>query len=112
MNTTEIVYKSKDNTNVVAFTEDNVAMDFSAVTRVILRLYNRTLTLVSTVDSNDSPSLISWATNQITFTIGSVSVDDGIYKAEVVIYDSTRPNGQAITHPESNGDKLTFRYVT
>ena len=61
MATREIIYKSTDNDSVVSFYEDNVAMDFSAVTRVVLKLYNRLNTLQTTVDSADSPSLISWS---------------------------------------------------
>ncbi len=108
---TEIVYKNRDNPNVVSFYEDNVAMDFTSVTRVVLKLFNRTLVLQHTEDSANSPILISWATNQITFNINDLALADGSYQAEVIIYDSSHPGGQVITHPLSQVDRLTFRYV-
>lgn len=111
MNTTEIVYKNRDNPNVVSFSEDNVAMDFSAVTRVVLKMYNRNLALQHTEDSISSPALISWATDKITFNINDIALVDGIYGASVVIYDSAHPNGQAVAHPSSPVDRLYFRFV-
>lgn len=111
MNTTETVYLSRDNTNVVAFYEDNVAMDFTGVTRVVLQLYNRNNVLQATADSNSSPTPISWATNEITFSINDVSISPGLYPAKVVIYDSTHPDGQVIAHPSSEDDLLVFRVV-
>lgn len=112
MITTEIVYKNRDNPNVVAFYEDNAAMDFSSVTRVVLRLYNMTNVLQYTEDSDFSPVLISWATNEITFNINDLVLDNGSYNAQVLIYDSSHPDGQVIAHPQSQVDKLVFRYVT
>lgn len=110
MSTTEIVYKNLSNTNVVSFNEDNVAMDFTSVTRVVCKLYNRQNVLQSTIDSSDSPSLISWSGSEITFNIGSVDLT-GVYIAEVIAYDATHPNGQAIAHPRSQDDLLIFEYV-
>lgn len=111
MATTEIVYKNRDNPNIVAFYEDNSAMDFSAVTRVVLKLYDRHGVLKHTEDSNTSPSLISWATNQITFNINDISLSEGKYSAQVDIYDSSHPGGQVIAHPQSNDDLLIFQLV-
>lgn len=111
MATTEIVHKSRDNINIVAFYEDNSAMDFSAVTRVILKLYSRNSVLKHTEDSSSSPVLLSWASNQITFDIGSIDIAVGVYQAEVVIYDASHPNGQVIAHPESQDDLLIFKVV-
>lgn len=111
MATTEIVYKNRDNPNVVAFYEDNVAMDFSAVTRVVLNLYNNNLVLQHTEDSANSPVLMSWATNQITFNINDLPLSVGRYHAEVYVYDSLHPGGQVIAHPRSPNDRLTFEYV-
>ena len=110
MATTEIVYKTRGNPNVVSFYEDNVAMVFTSVTRVVLKLYNRNLALQHTEDSSNSPVLISWATNVITFNINDLSLS-GTYLAEVVIYDSSHPDGQVIAHPQSNDDLLIFKYV-
>jgi hypothetical protein len=112
MITTEIVYKNRDNPNVVSFFEDNVAMDFSSVTRTVLKLYNNNLALQLTEDSDNSPSLISWATNEITFNINDLVISNGRYQAEVIIYDSSHPNGQVIAHPKSAVDTLVFEYVT
>ena len=81
MSTTEIVYKNRDNPNAVSFYEDNVTMDFSAVTRVVLKLYNRNHVLQYTEDSSNSPVLISWATNIITFAINDLSLAVGRYNA-------------------------------
>ena len=111
MATTEIVYKNRDNPNVVSFFEDNSAMDFSSVTRVVLKLYDRYGVAKYTEDSNTSPTLLSWATNQITFTINDISLDAGNYSAEVYIYDSSHPDGQVIAHPESQDDLLIFKLV-
>ncbi|MFW0778492.1 MAG: hypothetical protein ACN2B6_12325 [Rickettsiales bacterium] len=111
MATTEIVYKNRDNPNVVAFYVDNVAMDFSAVTRAVLKLYNRNNVLLHTEDSSTSPSLLSWSTNEITFTLNDVVLDKGRYFAQVTVYDSTHPDGQAIAHPQSPNDRLIFEFV-
>lgn len=112
MATTEIVYKTYDNANVVAFSEDNVAMSFAAVTRVVLKLYSRSEVLQHTEDSNTSPSLLSWASNEITFNLGGISLSVGDYLAQVVIYDSSNPNGKVIAHPQSQDDLLIFKFVT
>jgi hypothetical protein len=111
MATTEIVYKNRDNPISVNFYEDNVAMDFTAVTRVVLKLYNSAMTLKLTVDSSTSPAPISWATNVITFSINDESIDYGAYQAEVIVYDSSHPDGQVIAHPQSNDDLLVIKYV-
>ena len=112
MITTEIVYKNRDNPNVVAFFEDNVAMDFSSVTRVVLKLFNVTNVLQYTEDSDNSPVLIAWATNEITFNINDLVLANGSYNAQVVIYDASHPAGQTIAHPQALTDRLVFRYVT
>lgn len=111
MSTTEIVYKNRDNPNSVSFYEDNVAMDFSAVTRVVMKLYNRNLLLQHTEDSNSSPVLISWATNIITFAINDLPLAVGRYNAQVIVYDSQHPDGQTIAHPKSHNDRLIFEFV-
>lgn len=111
MATVEVVYKNRDNPNIVAFYENNVAMVFTSVTRVVLKLYNRNFVLQATEDSNNSPVLIAWATNLITFNINDLVLADGDYPAEVIIYDSSHPAGQTIAHPHSPNDRLTFRYV-
>lgn len=110
--TNEVVYKNRDNPNIVAFYEDNVAMDFTSVTRTVLKLYNRNLVLQYTEDSDNSPVLISWATNQITFSINDLVLTNGRYNAEVIIYDPGHPDGQVIAHPRSPVDRLVFEYVT
>lgn len=111
INTVELVFKNRDNPNIVSFSEDNVAMDFTNTTRVVLRLYNRNFVLITTVDSASSPSLITFATDKITFNINDLSVADGVLEAEVVIFDSSHPLGQVIAHPQSQVDKLSFRFV-
>jgi hypothetical protein len=120
MQTTETVYKNRSNPNVVSFFEDNVAMDFSASTRLTLKLYNRNMVLQATVDTQDSPILLQTATdttvspnttNQIQFDINTLVLDDGLYLAEVIVYDASHTSGQAVAHPQSPDDLLAFKFV-
>lgn len=111
MATTEIVYKNRDNPNVVTFYEDYVAMDFTSTTRVVLKLYNSNRVLQATVDSNSSPSLISWSGSDITFNLNDLVLNSAIYQAQVIVYDSSHPDGQVIAHPRSVDDLLSFEFV-
>lgn len=86
-------------------------MDFSAVTRVVLELYSNKNVLQHTEDSNNSPSLISWSSNNITFNISGLAVANGSYDSQVTIYDSVNADGQVIAHPDSPIARLVFRFV-
>ena len=109
--TTETVYKNRDNPNQVRFYEDNAAMDFSAVTRVVLDLYNAHNVKLATVDTSDSPILITYTTNVITFNLNSLALSAGRYYAKVVVYDSQHPEGQILAHPDSRDSQLVFRFT-
>jgi len=120
MQTTETVYKSRSNPNVVSFYEDNVAIDLSAATQVVLKLYNQNMVLKATHSSTDSPSLIQVTTNttvspnttnQVQFDINGITIAIGLYLAEVIVYDASHLNGQAIAHPQSPDDLLAFKFV-
>lgn len=119
MQTTLNVYKNRSNPVSALFFEDLVAIDFSGATRTVLKVYTMDGDLASTVDSNDSPSLIATGTNTavspntnnlITFTLNSLSLS-GIYYAEVIVYDATHIDGQVIAHPDSPHDLLAFNFV-
>ena len=118
MQITEYIYKSRSNLSRVGFYEDLVAMDFTAVTRVVCKLYNLDNKLLQTVDSNDSPSLITWTDttvsphvlNVINFDFGSLSLTGKVY-AQVYVYDPSHASGQTLIHPRSDNDLLCFVFV-
>ena len=118
MQTTLTVYKNRSNPVTALFYEDNVAMNFTSVTRVTCRLYNIDSVLVQTIDTNDSPVLITATDtaqspnvlNAIIFTFNSLSLTGKFY-SELIVYEPSRPDGRAIAHPSSPDDLLCFNFL-
>ena len=118
MQTTETVYKDSDNINSVLFYEDHVAMDFSAITRIVCSLHTLDGDIAQTIDTNDSPVLMTATDlsqspnvlNIINFSFNDLALL-GRYYAHVIVYDATHPSGQTIAHPKSPDDLLCFNFV-
>lgn len=108
----ETVYKDRNNAVVVNVFQDFTALSLTAVTRMILYIYDDHDVLQVTVDSADSPVLISWSSNAITFDLRTVSLL-GRYYAKVVAIDSQHPQGQTLIHPKApvSRGRLAFDFV-
>lgn len=97
-----------DRDNVVSFTVYHVAddgtesaLDLDPVTRVLITLYDALAGANVTLDS-DIDTGISWDSNGlITIPFNGKAIDDGQFKASVVLYDAGHLNGQYIAHPDS-----------
>ena len=105
---TEIVYKGADNPNSVTFYEDNVAMDFSATTRMVLTLSGAGVT----IDSDILATAIDWSagSGKVIFKLNDESIEPGLYKATLKVYDATHTSGQVIAHHESGSLNFNFTY--
>ena len=103
---TEIVYKGADNPNSVTFYEDNVAMDFSATTRMLL-----TFTGSSAVVDTDISAIIDWSSGGglVVFNLNDISISSGSYTATLKVYDAAHADGQVISH--ALGAEIVFRFA-
>lgn len=103
----EIVYQGADNPNTVKFYQDNVLMDFSSVTRMVLTFFGAP----NVVDTDISPSDIDWSggSGVVEFNLNDVGISPGAYSASLKVYDLLHANGQILAHPK--GAEIIFRFV-
>ncbi len=104
---TEIVYSGHDNPCSITISQDGVAMNFAAVTRMTLSLRGHATLLDSAVDAN----LIDWSAGSgvVSFDLGGASIPAGIYNATLVAYDALHLDGQVLAH--AAGAQLIVRVV-
>lgn len=102
----ERVYLNRDNTNVVSFKEDGASIDFTLVTRYLVKFGDQSVEADTDVDS----SLVTDLGNgQLEFSFGGLALPEGVYGATVMIFDPAHPNGQVLTCEDDN--KLQFQVV-
>jgi len=104
---TEIVYKNRDNPNSVLVKQNNVALDFSTITRMVLSFGGNN----AIADSDVNSDFINWFDNGVVeFNIGGLDITTAApLSATLIAYDPSHSDGQVITHFESN--ELNFRFV-
>lgn len=104
---TEIVFSGHDNKPRITVSQDGVAFDFAAVTRMTLALRGFATLLDSDVDAD----LIDWSAGSgvVVFDLGAASIPVGIYNATLVAYDALHPAGQVLAHPAAT--ELIVRVV-
>ncbi len=106
--TVESVYKQRDNTNIVNFTDgDGVVLDFSAATRMVLKFEGT----VVEVDTDIDPTFIDFSAGggDITFKLNDVVIDAGEYSSSLIVYDPAHSDGQIIVHASEN--ELFFCFI-
>ncbi len=104
---TEIVYSGHDNKPRITISQDGVAMDFAAVTRMTLALRG----FAALIDSDVHAGAIDWSagSGSVSFDIGDLAIPVGIYTATLIAYDTLHPAGQVLAHPA--GAELVVRVV-
>ena len=95
----EIVYLGRDNRNTIQVRQNNVPLDFAAVTRMVLYLEGWS----GTADSGVDAALIDWSQGGglVSFALGGLDIPVGEYQASLVAFDALHPNGQVLTHAEN-----------
>lgn len=103
---TEKIYKNTDHINSITFEEDGEAQAINSATRMVIKFGKNDVR----IDSNTANSwAFDWSTygadGRLDLKLGRerdiVNLKDGRYRALVVIYDATYPNGLP-------WDELTF----
>jgi hypothetical protein len=102
----EMVYLGRDNVNELTFTEDGESIDFTAVTRMVLKFDGSSVE----ADSALSNELIAWdAQGQITLKLGALPIIPSKYPATLIVFDADHPEGQVIFHARES--KVVFWFV-
>lgn len=87
----------------------DVALDFSAVTRMVLSFTELTTPMV--FDTAVSSGVMSWtSTGTVTFNLSQYAVAEGVYKAELVVYDPDHVNGQVLVSLAVQKDQFSFTF--
>lgn len=70
--------------------------DFTATTRIVLKLYDSNDVLQATIDSDVSPTAITWSggEGEVVFDLGGEGIAVGSYQAQMIVYDPAKPLGQ------------------
>ena len=84
----ERVYTGRDNTIELALSVDDVTIDHTAITRVQLIVGSTTL------DSQTSSVFDFTAQDRLVLGLGAAGLPDGVWSAQLVIYDLDHPNGR------------------
>jgi len=89
----EIVYLGHDNRIDILLKADGSAVDLSSVTRMTLTFGS---VLIDSDNGDTDP--IKWAkpgyeTGEVRISLGSQSIAAGDYRAPLLVYDPTNPNG-------------------
>lgn len=96
-----IVFNGHNDRVGIIVKEDGDLIDFnSGASRMTLELIGRGVV----ADTDEDPALITWGPlGEVYFTLGSLGVSPGTYKAILKVYDVTHPEGQVLLHP-AKGD--------
>lgn len=100
----ENVYLGRDNVFKLKFTQDNVAVDMSGVTRMVMTVGDET------VDSDTVATAFDWTlgNGEVSFALGATLTNKGTAFAELVIYDPTNTNG-LVWFNEDSTSRLELR---
>lgn len=85
----EVIYNGNDNAIDLQLLEDAVAVDLSSVSRMTIAFDTKV------VDSDTSPSAFDWSagSGKLTMILGAESISEGIYNAELTVYDTENTKG-------------------
>lgn len=87
----------------------DVALDFSQVTRMVLSFSDLDTPMV--FDTGLEPAVMTWtSTGIVTFNLSQYAVPEGIYKAELVVYDPDHVNGQVLISLGVQKDQFSFTF--
>jgi len=104
--TVEIVYNDRDNENIVTFSDQNGAIDFTGYTRMLVRFDGSSVE----ADTDVTASLITGdSSGNVTFDFGALGVDAGEYPCSFIVFDGSHPNGQVLVHADENS--LSFKFI-
>jgi hypothetical protein len=88
---TEIQYIDRDNVIDLLLKADGEAQALDSITKMDLIIGSTTIS-----DSTASAFPIKWSTGttgKIQLQLGSQSITEGVYPAQLIVYDATYPNG-------------------
>lgn len=93
MNTEQTVYNGRDNTIELALLKDGVAIDCTALTRCMVMTEASDGT-IRTLDSQSDPEWFDCShADKVVMRFGHAALTAGRYKATLIVYDTSRPNG-------------------
>lgn len=111
-NCPEVIYKNRDNPVTIQLSQtiDDVTtlLDFSAVTRMRVEFDGPTKTVPA--DTANDSTLIDYSVGdgKITFNFEDLNISAGRYKATLISYDATHPNGQVLLHKKHHDLRFDF----
>ena len=105
--TVEKVAKGTTAINEPAFFEDGVAIDFSAVTRMVFKFGDSGVE----VDSDVTAGVIDWSLGDgvVQTKFGGIDINEGRYPTKVIAYDPQHPDGQMLAH--ESGPRLVYHFI-
>ena len=102
----ELVYLSRDNPVTIELREDTTLIPWAGVTRMLLTLEGSAVV----ADSDIAAELFDWTTGDgvLVLNLNDLAVTAGQYRATLVVYDATHPDGQVLVHKHSSDLLLLF----
>lgn len=107
---TEIVFRGHDGPAAsITIMQDDVPLDFSAITRMTLALRGHGVV----ADTDDDSTLIDWSAGDgvVRLALGALALPVGLHAATLVAYDALHANGQVLAHPSLSDAQLLIRVV-
>lgn len=113
------VYRGYDNVTEARFTQfvessrRDVALDFSTITRAVLIFPD--LNPPIKFDTLEVGDVIQWAglnPGTLRFDLAQYQLDEGVYNAELVVYDAQHPAGQVIVSRYVPRDEFKFNVTS
>ena len=104
----EVVYKGRDNPNAVTFKEDDVVIDFSAATRMVLSFKGSDVVADTDVDS----TLIDWSSGAgvVVFNLNDLVVTTSRQlPSTLIVYDPLHTNGQVLAFMDERSLYFKFK---
>tara|TARA_R110002167_G_scaffold161416_1_gene357616 strand:- start:57 stop:377 length:321 start_codon:yes stop_codon:yes gene_type:complete len=101
----EVVHKGFDNPNKITIEEDGAAIDFSAVTRMVLSFEGSTVAADTSIDS----ALIDWSQGNgvVEFSINDLALC-GHHAATLIAFDASHVDGQVLVHMDDRALVFSF----
>jgi len=94
---TELFFLGRDNENVLEITADGKPLDFSGVTRMVMKFRGSQ----TVVDSALNPEMIEWdSQGRVMLRLGELQIIPSKYRATLIAYDPAHDDGQVIFHYE------------
>lgn len=94
---TGVIYIGRDNTLTLNLTDDNVAADLSAATKVQVTINGVTVDSAATAAAFDLSDLVN---GNITLKFGDQAIPEGTYSIRVVVFDAVNTDGIVWVHED------------